>query len=91
MGPRNLRQRGEVPGMDAWAGAGDLLGESRGEEAIDHAEDVPDIPGDETDQGEEVLEGAGDQAGGEEISDGEAEDMAPTEEDIARSRAAHTS
>ena len=68
---------GAVLGMDAQSGDGELFGEGHGREATGQEEKIPNIPGDEADQGEENPEGADETGGVEEISDGEAEDMAP--------------
>ena len=65
-----------VLGMDAQSGDGDLFGE-HDREATGQAERVPYVPGDKVDQGEENPEGADETGGVEEISDGEAEDIAP--------------
>ena len=71
------RHQNAVLGMDVPGGEGDLFGEERESEAGDQEEEVPDIPEDEADQGEENPEGADEAGKVEEIFEGEAEDMAP--------------
>ena len=71
------RRQDAVLGMDVPGGEGDLFGEERESEAGDQEEEVPDIPEHEADQGEENPEGADEAGQVEEISEGEAEDMAP--------------